>query len=108
MSKLKFEYIWLDGNKPLPHIRCKTTVRDADDFDGTIDSLPEWSFDGSSTHQAEGNDLPVCTKLHRLKSSVMGSVTVGLLFVFRSILSNTVGKVIWKIADQLPMLTRTG
>jgi len=54
MSKLKFEYIWLDGNKPLPHIRSKTTVRDADDFDGTIGSLPEWSFDGSSTHQAEG------------------------------------------------------
>jgi glutamine synthetase len=55
MSKLKFEYIWLDGNKPLPHIRCKTTIRDADDFDGTIDSLPDWSFDGSSTHQAEGH-----------------------------------------------------
>jgi len=45
----------LDGNKPLPHIRSKTTVRDADDFDGTIGSLPEWSFDGSSTHQAEGH-----------------------------------------------------
>ncbi len=29
MSKLKFEYIWLDGNMPLPHIRGKTTVRDA-------------------------------------------------------------------------------
>jgi len=55
MSKLKFEYIWLDGTMPLPHIRCKTAVRDADDFDGTIASLPEWSFDGSSTHQAEGH-----------------------------------------------------
>jgi glutamine synthetase len=55
MSKLKIEYIWLDGNKPLPHIRCKTAIRDADDFDGTIDSLPDWSFDGSSTHQAEGH-----------------------------------------------------
>jgi len=55
MSKLKFEYIWLDGNMPLPHIRSKTTVRDADDFDGTIATLPEWSFDGSSTHQAEGH-----------------------------------------------------
>ncbi len=55
MSKLKFEYIWLDGSMPLPHIRCKTTVRDADDFDGTIGSLSDWSFDGSSTHQAEGH-----------------------------------------------------
>jgi len=52
---LKFEYIWLDGTMPLPHIRCKTAVRDADDFDGTIASLPDWSFDGSSTHQAEGH-----------------------------------------------------
>ena len=50
MGKLKFEYILLDGTMPLPHIRSKTTVRDADDFDGTINSLPEWSFDGSSTH----------------------------------------------------------
>ena len=55
MSKLKFEYVWLDGNKPMPHIRCKTAVRDADDFDGTVESIPEWSFDGSSTHQAEGH-----------------------------------------------------
>jgi glutamine synthetase len=55
MSKLKFEYIWLDGNMPLPHIRSKTTIREADGFDGTIASLPDWSFDGSSTHQAEGH-----------------------------------------------------
>jgi glutamine synthetase len=54
MGKLKFEYVWLDGYKPLPHIRSKTTIRDADSFDGTLASLPEWSFDGSSTMQAEG------------------------------------------------------
>ena len=51
MSKLKLEFVWLDGNMPLPHIRSKTTVRDADDFDGTISSLPEWSFDGKTTSQ---------------------------------------------------------
>ena len=65
MGKLKFEYIWLDGNMPLPHIRSKTTVRDADDFDGTIGSLPEWSFDGSSTHQAEGGSSETGQGLHR-------------------------------------------
>lgn len=55
MSKLKFEYVWLDGNSPLPHIRSKTMIRDSDGFDGSVESLLEWSFDGSSTHQAEGH-----------------------------------------------------
>jgi glutamine synthetase len=55
MSKLKFEYVWLDGNHPLPHIRSKTTIRDADGFDGSVGILPEWSFDGSSTNQAAGH-----------------------------------------------------
>jgi glutamine synthetase len=55
MTKLKFEYVWLDGFTPLPHIRSKTAVREAEEFDGTVESLPEWSFDGSSTNQAEGH-----------------------------------------------------
>jgi glutamine synthetase len=55
MGKLKFEYVWLDGYTPLPHIRSKTAIRDKDDWDGTLESLPEWSFDGSSTRQAEGH-----------------------------------------------------
>ena len=25
MTKFKFEYIWLDGYDPIPHIRSKTT-----------------------------------------------------------------------------------
>jgi len=55
MSKLKFEYVWLDGNMPLPHIRSKTAIRDSDGFDGSVGSLLDWSFDGSSTNQAEGH-----------------------------------------------------
>jgi glutamine synthetase len=54
MTKSKFEYIWLDGYEPLPNIRSKTAVRDLDSYDGTLESVPEWSFDGSSTKQAEG------------------------------------------------------
>lgn len=54
-DKIKFEYIWLDGYTPLPHIRSKTAIRDKDDWDGKLESLPEWSFDGSSTRQAEGH-----------------------------------------------------
>ena len=55
MAKIKLEYVWLDGVKPMAHIRSKTMVKDESAFDGTVDSLPEWSFDGSSTHQAEGH-----------------------------------------------------
>jgi len=52
---LKFEYIWLDGYKPEPNLRSKTKVIRMDEYNGEVDVLPEWSFDGSSTQQAKGN-----------------------------------------------------
>ncbi|MEQ8713663.1 MAG: glutamine synthetase beta-grasp domain-containing protein [Cyclobacteriaceae bacterium] len=52
MSKSKLEYIWLDGYKPTQSLRSKTKV--VSDFGGTLEECPEWSFDGSSTEQAEG------------------------------------------------------
>lgn len=51
--KSKLEYIWLDGYKPTQSLRSKTMVRS--DFGGTLEECPMWSFDGSSTEQAEGN-----------------------------------------------------
>jgi glutamine synthetase len=55
MAKFKFEYIWLDGYQPEPNLRSKTKILDFDAFDGDVNQLPEWSFDGSSTLQAEGH-----------------------------------------------------
>lgn len=55
MTKFKFEYIWLDGYKPEASLRSKTKVLDLEFFDGSVEKLPEWSFDGSSTQQAEGH-----------------------------------------------------
>lgn len=52
--KSKLEYIWLDGYKPTQSLRSKTLVKS--DFGGTLEECPMWSFDGSSTEQAEGND----------------------------------------------------
>ncbi|MFC2112433.1 glutamine synthetase beta-grasp domain-containing protein [Bacteroidota bacterium] len=52
--KAKLEYIWLDGYKPTQMMRSKTLV--VSDFDGTVENCPIWSFDGSSTDQASGND----------------------------------------------------
>ena len=54
MSKHKLEYIWLDGYKPTQSLRSKTMIED--DFSGELKDAKQWSFDGSSTEQAEGND----------------------------------------------------
>ncbi|MEZ5302345.1 MAG: glutamine synthetase beta-grasp domain-containing protein [Verrucomicrobiales bacterium] len=54
MSKYKLEYLWLDGYQPTANIRGKTKIADFDEFP-TLDQLPEWGFDGSSTMQAEGH-----------------------------------------------------
>ncbi len=54
MAKYKLEYIWLDGYEPVANLRSKTLVKDFDDFP-TLEDLPAWGFDGSSTRQAEGH-----------------------------------------------------
>ncbi|QEN88044.1 glutamine synthetase [Labrys sp. KNU-23] len=55
MTKYKLEYIWLDGYRPTANLRGKTMVRDFDAFP-TLEQLPLWGFDGSSTKQAEGSN----------------------------------------------------
>ncbi len=52
--KTKLEYIWLDGYQPTQSLRSKTRVES--DFGGTLEECPMWSFDGSSTEQADGSD----------------------------------------------------
>ena len=58
--KSKLEYIWLDGNEPTQTLRGKTMVREG--FGGTLEELPMWSFDGSSTAQAEGDSSDLLLK----------------------------------------------
>ncbi|RTL94852.1 glutamine synthetase [Ancylobacter aquaticus] len=53
MTKYKLEYIWLDGYKPTPSLRGKTQIKEFDHFP-SLEELPLWGFDGSSTEQAEG------------------------------------------------------
>ncbi len=52
MAKFKLEYIWLDGYKPTQSLRSKTKI--VSDFSGQLADCEMWSFDGSSTQQAEG------------------------------------------------------
>lgn len=54
MAKIKLEYIWLDGYKPTQNLRSKTKVEEHENFQGTLEEIKNWSFDGSSTKQAEG------------------------------------------------------
>jgi glutamine synthetase len=54
MAKYKLEYVWLDGYEPVPNLRSKSLIKDYDAFP-TLEQLPNWGFDGSSTRQAEGH-----------------------------------------------------
>ena len=71
--KIKLEYIWLDGYEKTQNLRSKTKVWDYDPmsdlkyvtkrtmaYNGRlipcVEELPRWSFDGSSTKQAEGGN----------------------------------------------------
>src|SRR5579859_3862836 len=54
MTKYKLEYIWLDGYTPTPNLRGKTQIKEFDTFP-SLEQLPLWGFDGSSTQQAEGH-----------------------------------------------------
>jgi glutamine synthetase len=54
METYKCEYIWLDGYEPDANLRSKTKIITQDEAPA-IHNLPNWSFDGSSTAQAEGS-----------------------------------------------------
>ena len=49
------EYVWLDGYTPEPNLRSKIKVKAKDEKPFALHmDAPAWSFDGSSTRQAEG------------------------------------------------------
>ena len=61
MAKYKLEYVWLDGYEPIANLRSKTLIKDFEDFP-TLEELPTWGFDGSSTKQAEGKSSDCALK----------------------------------------------
>jgi len=55
---ISLEYVWIGGNNEL---RSKTRI--VDKFEpATVNELPMWNYDGSSTNQAIGNDSEVLIK----------------------------------------------
>lgn len=55
MAKFRLDYIWLDGYTPVANLRTKCMIKEFDEFP-TLEQLPDWGFDGSSTRQADGSD----------------------------------------------------
>ena len=71
MSKIRVEYIWMDGHEPTQKLRSKTKI-----IKGPVNSLsdlPDWGFDGSSTMQAAGEDSDCMLKpVFFLKDPIRG------------------------------------
>jgi len=57
------EYIWIGGNNEL---RSKARVLSSDNLNVTLDDIPEWNYDGSSTEQAEGHYSEIILKPRNL------------------------------------------
>jgi glutamine synthetase len=53
-NRKRVEYIWLDGNHPLPQLRSKTRFIDV------TNEVPKWNFDGGSTEQGDLLDSDRC------------------------------------------------
>ena len=76
MTKYKLEYIWLDGYAPTPNLRGKTQIKEYSAFP-SLEDLPLWGFDGSSTQQAEGRSSDCVLKPIRVFAD--GARTNGVL-----------------------------
>jgi len=87
--KVKLEYIWLDGYEPEPNLRSKVKVIDSPSHQTagkkvefvTLEDCPEWSFDGSSTHQAEGSFSDCVLKPVRLYLNPLNRGVIPSYFV---------------------------
>ena len=72
MRTIKLEYVWLDGYNPEPNLRSKVKmITVPEDYDPMLDEVPEWSYDGSSTQQAEGNFSDCVLKPVKVYPNVM-------------------------------------
>jgi len=56
-GKVQAEYLWVDADGEV-RSKCRTI----DTSKATVDQLPDWNYDGSSTNQAPGDDSEVIIK----------------------------------------------
>lgn len=93
--KVKLEYIWLDGYSPEPNLRSKVkvidqpkhTIQGKEMFGLTLQDCPEWSFDGSSTMQAEGHFSDCILKPVRLYPNPLNKSMISSFFVLCEVMN---------------------
>src|SRR3989344_3426555 len=80
MQKIKAEYIWIDGSKPVAKLRSKTKI--LDHVVSQVSDIPEWGFDGSSTQQAEGHSSDCVLKpVYFVADVVRGNPHILVMFI---------------------------
>ena len=86
MSKVKAEYIWIDGYEPTANLRSKTKIVDGP-VEG-LEQLPDWGFDGSSTLQADGGTLAVgiFSTDHSISIQLLGVLSYGVFCLASSMM----------------------
>jgi glutamine synthetase len=85
--KVFLEYIWLDGYKPEPNLRSKVKVIDHNQDNIELDDCPEWSFDGSSTKQAEGHFSDCILKPVKIYPNPLNTSKKPSFFVFCEVMN---------------------
>ena len=71
MKRILAEYIWMDGHEPTQKLRSKTKV--LDNVVSSVQDLPSWGFDGSSTNQAIGSDSDCMLKpVYKIPDPIRG------------------------------------
>ena len=76
MNNCKLEYLWLDGYKT-PNVRSKTkycNINPSADGRLTLNDVPEWGFDGSSTEQAVDSDSDCVLKPVSIYNNTVDSI----------------------------------
>ena len=87
-NKVKLEYVWLDGYTPEPNLRSKVKVIDIDENHRIgLDDCPMWSFDGSSTKQAEGHFSDCLLKPVRVYENFLNKGYLNSYFVMCEVLN---------------------
>ena len=59
-GKVAAEYVWLGGSMADLRSKTKTLLK----APKSVDDLPDWNYDGSSTNQAPGTESAVGSELH--------------------------------------------
>jgi glutamine synthetase len=86
-KKYKLEYIWTDGNGNMrSKVRYSTIIQSPNEVI-TIDKIPDWSFDGSSTNQSETSDSDLTISPVRLFPNPMESRQMPTWYVLCEVLN---------------------